>query len=78
MATITITIPDAVVGRVLDAFDGVYDGRTKRRDGELVELYTKPQWAKLHVIRYISTITRQWESEEAVRAIEEVPGIESE
>lgn len=76
MATITISIPDDVVSRVLDAFDETYKGRIRLEDGQPVEQYTKVQWAKRHIIRYVRQIVQQHEIRMASQAIEEMPGIE--
>lgn len=62
MATVQITIPDAALDRVLDAFDGSYNGRL---DDEGVELFTKAQWAKLWAARYVKDILVGYEAKTA-------------
>jgi hypothetical protein len=66
MATITITIPDEYTATLLDAFDGLYSGRTRAEvDPELgetviVELYTKPEWARLQLRAWLRRIYERW------------------
>ena len=64
MAEITITIGDAWVGRILDAFDGSYPGRVvvDEETGEEEILYTKPQWAKRQVAGYVKDVIRSFEA----------------
>jgi len=63
MAKITLTIPDEIVERVLDAFDGHYAGRP--------EDVTKAAWAKQQVRHYVRMTVRQWERQEASIGIAE-------
>lgn len=57
MANISITIPDALVGRVLDAFDGSYPGRPQG--------VTQAAWAKQKVIDYARDVTIAYERQQA-------------
>ena len=55
-AEMTITIPDAKVTRVLNAFEVVYP---IPKDSEGTPLYTQAQWARLVIKRFIiNTVTR--------------------
>ena len=56
MAEIKLTIPPAVLDRVLDAFDGMYGGRGT---------VSKANWAKKQVRRYIRETVRAYEVQEA-------------
>lgn len=60
MADISITIPDAVVSRVLDAFDGSYPGRPQG--------VTQAAWAKQKVIAYVRDVTVSYERQQAAIA----------
>lgn len=60
MANISITIPDAVVPRVLDAFDGSYPGRPQG--------VTQAAWAKRQVINYVRDVTVSYERQQAAIA----------
>jgi hypothetical protein len=53
MATVQITIPDPVVGRVLDAFDASYEGRPGN--------VSQAQWARLQVAHYVREVTIAYE-----------------
>jgi len=56
VAEITLTIPDAIVPRILDAFDGMYGER-----GTM----SKAAWAKKWVRNYIREVVRHYEAQEA-------------
>jgi hypothetical protein len=58
MATITITVPDAVVNRVLDAFAGTYQYNAAT-DG------TKAAFAKKQLGLIAKRTTREWEASQA-------------
>jgi hypothetical protein len=58
MATITITVPDAVVNRVLDAIAGVYQYNAVN-DG------TKAAFAKKQLGLWAKRTTREWEASQA-------------
>lgn len=60
MAQIAITIPDAVLPRVLDAFAA--------RGFDPAGGLTKAQYAKQQVIAHIRNVVRAYETEQAVRA----------
>ena len=66
MAEIKLTIPDDVVDRVLDAFDGMYGGR-----GTI----SKANWAKKQVRRYIREVVRDFERQEATVGVAEAAEI---
>ena len=66
MAEIKLTIPDAVVERVLDAFDGMYSGRGTT---------SKANWAKKQVRRYIRETVRAYEVQEASVGVAEAAEI---
>lgn len=53
MATVSVTIPDAALDRVLAAFDGSYSGRL---DDDGIPLFTLAQWAKMHTANYVKEI----------------------
>lgn len=62
MAEITLTIPDEIVPRILDAFDGMYGGR---------ETTSKAAWAKQWVRNYVRDVVRHYEVQEASVGIAE-------
>lgn len=64
MATISLTIPDAVIQRVLDALTGTYGYRVTLDDGS-PNPQTKTQFAKAVVADYVKKIVRQWEAQQA-------------
>ena len=66
MAEIKLTIPDDVVERVLDAFDGMYGGR-----GTM----SKANWAKKQVRRYVRETVRAYEVQEASVGVAEAAEI---
>lgn len=72
MASISISIPDTVVARVLDAFAEVY-GYTAT-DG------TKAQFARSKLVEYVRGVVRSYEvqqaSEAAAQAAVEALGLE--
>ncbi len=75
MATVSVTIPDAAIDRVLDAFDGSYNGRL---DDEGIELFTKAQWAKRWAARYVKDILVGYEVKVAAAAARETAKTEAE
>lgn len=60
MAQISIDIPDNVVARVLDAFDGAYPGRPGGT--------SQAAWAKARVAGYIKAVTVGYERQVAAEA----------
>jgi hypothetical protein len=63
MAEFTVYIPDELVPDLLDAFDAVFHGREE-------EGYTKVQWAKRQLRRYVRGVYRRWKATEAAEAAE--------
>lgn len=68
MATISLTIPDAALDRVLDAFDGSYSGRV---DDEDTELFTLAQWTKMHMADFVKQTLVAYEISVAVAEVKE-------
>lgn len=64
MATISLTIPDAVIQRVLDALGGTYGYKATLEDGT-PNPQTKAQFSKAVVADYVKKIVRQWEAQQA-------------
>jgi len=67
MAEIKLTIPNDVVDRILDAFDGHYG---KRPEG-----MSKAVWAKRWVRNYVREVVRNWEVQEATVGVAEAAEI---
>ena len=66
MDEIKLTRQDDVVDRLLDAFDGMYNGRGT---------VTKANWAKKQVRRYIRETVRAYEVQEASVGVAEAAEI---
>ena len=62
MANFTMTIPDAVVDDVLNAFATAYP---IPEDEGGTSLYTKPQWAKMKLRDYVRSIYRAYKANNA-------------
>lgn len=73
MATISITIPDAVLPRVIDALciDGGYERLSNPRP-------TKPQFARGHIAGYVRRVVIQVESQQAAQLAREVADAKAE
>ena len=64
MATITLTIPDPKVQRILDGIAGIYPiPETVPGTPD----YTKAEWARLHLKDHLIDVVTAWERREAIR-----------
>ena len=66
MATITMTIPDPSVQRVLDAIAGIYPIPQIPDPGDplnTIDEFTKTQWAKEHLKRHIRKVVARYETQ---------------
>ena len=68
MATITFTIPEEKVDRVLDAIAGKHPIPINKETGE--PEFTKGQWAKEYIRRLIVRTVYAWEKDSAAGAVE--------
>jgi hypothetical protein len=64
MATISFTIPDAAMPRVIDALCGAYDYRDTVPGGGPNPL-TRPQFAREQVRNFIRAAVAAWEAQQA-------------
>lgn len=64
--TLSLTIKQTDANRVADAFDGLYGGRiTTTTDVEgkpVVTSFTKQQWVKRQVMKFIKDTVKQYEA----------------
>lgn len=64
MATISFTIPDAVMPRVIDALCGAY-GYRDLLPGGVPNPLSRPQYAREQVRLFIQAAVRAWEAQQA-------------
>lgn len=62
MAELTLTVPDEIVSRVLDAFDGFYTGRPAET--------TKANWARQWIRHYVRKTVRVHEGRVAIEGLQ--------
>ena len=79
MATFTMSIPDAIVPVLLNAFDWQYPGRVVvDEDGNPVETCTKADWAKLQLRRHIKEIYKSYKVVTDMDAARDAAALEAE
>jgi hypothetical protein len=73
MATITYTIADAKIGRVADALAGLYPIpliQDPNDPEQRIPQFTKNQWAKECIRRWVVRQAARWEQKVALDAVE--------